>query len=136
MPMTYGNVAGFKFANVQTEYDPDAPKKPTRYPGKSLAQGIMRGEAYHRGGKATHGTLYAFEHGCRCERCWAAYNENLAKKREQSAERRLNKRARAGNVAKCRICRNFKPLDQFPYIDRRCRWTHVCADCYAAKHGD
>ena len=117
MPISYGQIAGFKFDTPQPIYDPNNPK-PTLYPPKAR-------EVVRRDRVKTHGNS-GYDRGCRCDYCKKAHSERTKRYREQ---------AKLHGKAKCAKCGRFKAKNQeeFPNIaSSDTRKRYICAECLKA----
>lgn len=79
MPISYGQVKGRKYTNVQPVYDPNNPK-PTRYPAHVKNwSGALPSKPKPK--QIEHGFLAYKNQGCRCDICKAANAEYSRKRR-------------------------------------------------------
>ena len=108
MPISYGNVAGFKFANVQREYV--KPDQPSAF--EKLVKDIH------------HGTQEGYESGCRCDACIESYKKKQERQKRIKTEPQIK-----DGLAHCRVCGEWKPLGEFAYIGKACVLKYVCDEC-------
>lgn len=123
MPIIYGNVGGRKYTAIQPEHDPNNPK-PTRYPAhaKSWANANYKDYAPRTEKPIIHGVTAWREKRCSCKKCYEAYIES-------SRRSRVKRESADGSMVKCRVCEEWKPREEFPFIKSRNNMKHVCKSC-------
>lgn len=116
MPISYGQVKGRKYYNVQTPFDPANPKR-SRYAPKEDAPKPKREHVI------PHGTPSGYQyHGCRCEKCREAERE--AKRRRSTGVRLKD------GMAKCSVCGEWKPRAEFADIHKaKSKFKYTCDAC-------
>lgn len=126
MPISYGQVKGRKYTNVQPIHDPDNPK-PSRYaPKRDMRRTKPLATIAPKNPKENHGTTTSYRKGCRCDACKLA----ASKAAERNKLNRLEKHMKDG-MARCRICKTWRPVDEFPSIRAKNGWRYVCESCKA-----
>ena len=125
MPISYGNVCGFKYDNIQPIYDPANKKKP-------LCETERKNGVYAnpfdppKPKRFKHGITAWRKHLCDCDICRSAYENHLRRDREGRAKEHFSS---DGKLARCRFCGEFKPIDEFPYMYAGNNMKYVCSDC-------